>query len=85
MIVFTFTDKSLKIFIKLEKKTRERIAEKLEQLKSHLDIFSVFKTVTNLELATHRLRIGNYRLLLMQKSENEFLILKLGHRSEIYQ
>lgn len=85
MIVFTFTDKSLKIFIKLEKKTRERIAEKLNKLKSHSDIFSVLKTVTNLEPATHRLKIGNYRLLLMQKSENEFLILKLGHRSEIYQ
>ena len=84
MVIFTFTDKSYKTFLHLEKNIKERIAGKLTELKNHPDIFSVLKVVTNLEPATYRLRIGNYRMLIMQKSENTFSILKLGHRREIY-
>ncbi len=84
MILFSFTEKSLKTFNSLEMNLKKRVTQKLEQLKSHTHIFSLLEVVVDFEPATHRLRIGNYRLLIMQKSEDNFLILKIGHRREIY-
>lgn len=74
--------------MKLEKKDRERIIEKLKSLKEHPDILSILKKLVDFEPATHRLRIGSCRLILMlnkqNKSDFDFLVLDIGHRSEIY-
>lgn len=85
MNVFTFTKHALKQFENLDQKTQNRLQEKLLELKNHPNIFSVLLAVTNLEPATHRLRIGTHRLLLChEKGSSSFLVLKIGHRRDIY-
>ena len=75
-----------KIFLKLEHSVQDRILRKLKLLKqySEEDLKSVLVGLTNFEPATHRLRVGDYRLILQQKAEDKFLILDLGHRRDIY-
>lgn len=34
--------------------------------------------------ATHRFRIRDYRLILAHQSEDKYLVIDIGHRSEIY-
>jgi len=88
MTVFVFTKYSEKAFNKLPKNVKERILDKLRELKKHDDIFAVLKRLHNLEPASHRLRIGNYRLILELKSQKndktEFWVLDVGDRKDIY-
>lgn len=88
MITFIFGKESIKEFLELEQVTRERISNKLKVLKNHPNIFSILVKLEDLGLATHRLRIGNIRLILKLEKQSkecvEFFILKLGHRKEVY-
>lgn len=88
MVYFTFTKYSGKCFYKLPKSIQKRILDKLKSLKEHEDIFLVLKKLINFEPATHRLRVGNYRLILELKLQGEkkmeFLVLDVGHRKDIY-
>lgn len=90
MIVFYFTEKSIKTLRSLSLETRSRIEEKLTELKLHPNIFSLLVSVKNLPPVTHRLRVGSYRALieyLPQESTKalvKLLIHKIGHRRDIY-
>ncbi|PCI24822.1 hypothetical protein COB57_03570 [Candidatus Peregrinibacteria bacterium] len=87
MNIFIFTKLAEKKMQKLPKHIRIRIIEKLSGLKCHDDIFSVLKRLYNFLPATHRLRIGNYRLIVQNiSSENDgkFRILDVGHRKDVY-
>ena len=88
MIKFIFTEKVRKKFQKLEVSDQKRIFEKLSFLKEHPDIFSIVKHLEDLPPSTHRLRIGNFRLLLKvlenTKEQTTFRILKIGHRRDVY-
>lgn len=83
MYKFIFTKNSLKEFEKINTTDRERIIKKLTELKVVDNIYDFLKSLTNLEPATHRLRIWNYRLLI-SINEKDVFILKIGHRKEIY-
>jgi len=86
---FYFSKKAKKEFEKLQKDVQLRIMEKLKFLRTHKYAFQVLKTIKEMEPASHRLKVGNYRLLLefvnSTKERNEFDILKVGHRREIYE
>lgn len=88
MTTFAFTKYAKKRFFKLPSLTQKRISKKLSELKKHSDIFSLLKRLHHFEPATHRLRIGEYRLILeltkQEKSSVEFLVLDLGDRKAIY-
>lgn len=88
MHTFVFTKKAEKEFTKLSGEIRERILAKLKELKTHEAIFSVLKPLHHFEPATHRLRVGSYRLILALKSQEKeaylFWILDVGDRKEIY-
>ncbi|MBT4917193.1 hypothetical protein HON58_02025 [Candidatus Peregrinibacteria bacterium] len=88
MVIFVFTKKSEKCFLSLPVVVQERILVKLKALKKHDDIFSVLKKLHHLEPATHRLRIGGYRLILElnehKKGFIRFLVLDVGDRKDIY-
>lgn len=88
MVVFYFTEEAKKAFLKLPKVIQERITIKLKDLKLHNDILSVLKRLTNFESATHRLRIGMYRIILKLRNQAEdnfdFVIVDVGHRKDIY-
>lgn len=81
---FEFTHYSEKQFNALPQSVQIRILEKLKQLKNHPDFRSIAKTLVNLSPATHRIRIGKYRILLEKINEEKYLILKLAERSQIY-
>ncbi len=85
---FVFTEKVKATFSKLEQHEQNRIVEKLQFLKNHQNILSVIKHIKYMDPATHRLRIGQNRLLLQliqNDDENHlFRILKIGHRREVY-
>lgn len=88
MITFIFTKQAERAFTKLPKSVQDRCLEKLHELKTHSDIFVVLKQLTAVAPATHRLRIGNYRLILELRNRTkqgfEFWILDVGHRKDIY-
>ena len=88
MIKFIFSKEGKKLFIKLPEIVQKRIFFKITLLKEHSNIFSVTKRLENFAPATHRLRIGSYRVILElkkhSKTETKFLILSVMHRKEIY-
>ncbi len=77
----TFTDTSRKQFRKLEKDVQERIIKALERIRIRPESF-VKKLVGDLG---YRLRVGDYRIILdIKKSELIILVIKIGHRKNIY-
>jgi len=88
MNTFCFTKKAKKAFLKFPLLAQKCILKKLTELKKHEDILSALVRLHNFEPATHRLRVGRYRLIL-QLMEHEldhldFWVLDVGHRTEVY-
>jgi len=77
-----FAEKNLN---NLDKQSQQRVILKLKTLKSHPQIYTILKNVRNLYPASHRLRIGTYRILLQDLGKNKFRIIKINHRKNIYQ
>lgn len=76
MILFIFSQKAEKELLKLDKNTQKILLEKLSELKD-ADLFeSHIKPVQDLLPTTHRIRIGNYRLLI-EKNKDEVDILSI--------
>lgn len=88
MVIFVFSKFADKRLKKLGKSEEDRIISKLQELKQHPDVLSILKPLHNFEPATHRLRIGNYRLILQiingGANRTEFFVLDVGHRRDIY-
>ena len=77
----TFTDTSRKQFRKLEKGVQERIIKALERIRIRPESH-VKKLVGD---QGYRLRVGDYRIILdIEKSELIVLVIKIGHRKNIY-
>jgi len=77
----TFTDTSRRQFRKLEKDVQERIVKALERIRIRPESY-VKKLVGDLG---YRLRVGDYRVILdIYKSELIILVIKIGHRKNIY-
>ncbi len=79
---FHFSKKAEKQYKKLSIHTQETIKEKLLQIRKTWSWD--FKVVVNISPATHRLRIGEYRLILQKENNWDFLVLKIWHRKDIY-
>lgn len=88
MVVFRFTIHGKKALEDLPRDVQERVIEKLKVFKNHPDIFSLLGVLHEMEPATHRLRIGNYRIILSAISSGAgeiiFDVLDVGHRKNIY-
>jgi len=84
MTSFVFTEDAKQIFLKLEASIRQRIEEKLKELRGYHDERSI-SMLHDAAPATHRLRVGDYRLILMRKDNDSFFVIDVGHRSKIYQ
>ncbi len=66
---------------KLNKKDRERIIKALEKLRFRPDSF--LKKLVGKD--NYRLRVGNYRLIIdLKRNKLIVLVLKIGHRKNIY-
>ncbi|MEK7539889.1 MAG: type II toxin-antitoxin system RelE/ParE family toxin [Patescibacteria group bacterium] len=88
MVSFVFTKFAEKRFSRVSPEIQQRILSKLKKLKTHPDILAVLKPLHKFKPATHRLRIGDFRLILQlsinQAGEKELLVLDVGHRREVY-
>ena len=81
MYEIIFTDKSKKQFLKLDHNIQERIGSVLERIKIRPEHF-VERLVGE---PGYKLRVGDYRLILdIDKNQLIILILKIGHRKNIY-
>lgn len=82
-LVFTFTEKALRQFRDLTSDLRLRIGEKLKFWQAEENILSFGKPTPLLKNATHRFRVGNYRVL-CKLQKGELIILKVGPRDKVY-
>jgi len=76
-----FSDLSLKQLKKLDKGIQERIIKALERIKIRPEAY-VIKLVGD---PGYRLRVGDYRIIMdIESKVLRILILKIGHRKNIY-
>jgi mRNA interferase RelE/StbE len=70
-----------KQFSKLDKSTKKRIIDKIDSIQNN-----PFQYVTRLVgFNAYKLRVGNYRIILgIEKKNLVILVLKVGHRKNIY-
>ena len=78
-----FSEKASKEFKKLDKQLQKRIGEKLLEYAASENL-SEAKKLTNSNLGQWRYRIGDYRVI-FDLSGKEIQVLKIAHRSEVYE
>ena len=83
MYKFIFTKKSQKEFEKLNTLDQNKIKDKLLFFKKVDNIFDYIKPLNNLLPSTHRIRISNYRLLVII-NDYDIIVTKVWHRRDIY-
>lgn len=78
------SSRAQKDFKKLDPKVRERITKAILSLETNR-YPQQFKALVGHEIAHFRLRIGDYRILYDMYTEDQtVLILRIGHRKDIY-
>lgn len=75
------TKKAVSDIKKLDSVVKKRIAKKLVLLKNYP--IKLSKKLINSKLGDFRYRVGDYRII-FEINKNKILILKVGHRREIY-
>lgn len=82
MYTLEFSDLARKQLLKLPKETQKRIIAVLERIRIRPEAY-VTKLVGD---PGYRLRVGDYRVIIdIQKDTLFILVLKVGHRKNIYQ
>ena len=77
-----FSDNALTQLKKLEHSIQERIIKSLERIRIRPEAY-ITKLVGD---PGYRLRVGDYRVIMdIDKETLHFLIIKIGHRRNIYQ
>lgn len=78
------TSKAQKDIKKLDPSVRERIIKAIFKLKTNRHP-QQFKPIVGREIAQFRIRVGDYRVLYdLYDKDTVVLILRVGHRKEIY-
>ncbi|MFH1452094.1 MAG: type II toxin-antitoxin system RelE/ParE family toxin [archaeon] len=77
-----FEKKALSYLNKLDKQTKSRIWDKLQECK--LDPFRFLKPLS--QIRGFKLRVGDYRVIIDVREEIRILeVIKIGHRKNIYE
>lgn len=76
-----YTKRALKDIRKLDSRSKTRIKNALEIYS--LNPYSHLERLTNYIIGNYRFRIGNYRII-FDINEDEIVVLRVGHRKEIY-
>lgn len=76
-----YTKSSLKDIQKLEKIIKKKLKKKLELLATNPLYYS--KKLIHSDLGTYRYRVGNHRVI-FDLDKNKIIVLRVGHRKEIY-
>lgn len=80
---FTFTESAKRDTEKLPKKVRRGLGEKLLYWQSSENPLIHAKPLTQHAEATHRFRVGAYRVIVKQIA-SELRILRIRHRKDVY-
>ncbi|MBU0974993.1 type II toxin-antitoxin system RelE/ParE family toxin [Patescibacteria group bacterium] len=76
-----YTSSSVKDIKKLDRITKKRLKKKLELLAANPLHYS--KKLIHSDLGTYRYRVGNHRVI-FDLEKNNIIVLRIGHRREIY-
>ncbi|MBI2550746.1 type II toxin-antitoxin system RelE/ParE family toxin [Candidatus Uhrbacteria bacterium] len=77
--------KAEKQLLSLDPTMQKRIAEKLAWLGSLEDPSNVLKFLNNKRLGDARLRVGEFRLVLvLDGTSKKITVIRIGHRSDVY-
>ena len=76
-----YTHRAIKDIDGLETNAKQRIGKTL--LRYEKDPYKHAEKLTDSKLGTYRFRIGDYRVI-FDIEGNEIVILRVGHRSEVY-
>lgn len=76
-----YTHRAVKDIKKLDKETKDRIGTTLFRFKDNP--LKHARKLTHSSLGSYRFRIGNYRVI-FDIEEDDIVILRVGHRKEIY-
>lgn len=81
MFDLVFTDKALKQLQKFERDAKERIINAIERIRIRPEAY-LLRLVGQ---EGYRLRVGDYRVIIdLDYIKNRIVILKIGHRKDIY-
>ena len=83
MIAYDFTNHAEKSFLKLPRDIQKRIIQKLESYLQSPNPLIFAKRLAGTMQPCYRFQIGDYRVIFDWEPE-KILILKVGHRREIY-
>ncbi len=83
MYTFVFTKLTQKLWSKLDNTVQTRIVEKLKYLKTVENINLYLKVIKGSQEATHRARVGDYRIILKREG-NTFYMIDIDKRKDVY-
>ena len=83
MFKIEFTPQGERDLKKLPKDIQERIIRKLQFFAQHENPLAFSKPLVNLPPATHRFRVGDYRITFYIFSKTIY-VTRIGHRREVY-
>lgn len=80
---YQLKSKARKDIKKLSPEVAKRIIKKLDYFVSLANPLDFAESLINFEIGQYRFRIGDYRII-FDVEEDKIIILKIGHRREIY-
>jgi mRNA-degrading endonuclease RelE of RelBE toxin-antitoxin system len=81
---FVFSESAKKDLEKLPKIFQSRLKAKLLYWQSTENPLEFATQLVKYVGATHRFRVGAYRLIVLSKPEGKILILRIRHRKDVY-
>ena len=81
MYEIVLTRRALKDLKALDASLKKRIGKQLQ--KAAADPLALSRKLTNPQIGTYRLRVGDYRVI-FDLQDHQMVILRVGHRREIY-
>ena len=83
MYELVYSPTALKTLEKLDKNVQERIVSALERLRIRPESCDIKRLVG---MPGYRFRVGDYRVIFdIDKNELKILVLKVGHRKNVYE
>ena len=76
-----YTQRAIRDIEKLDPKIKKRLGKVLLRYKE--EPLRCAEKLTDSKIGNYRFRIGNYRVI-FDIEENEIVVLRIGHRKEIY-
>lgn len=84
MLELVYTPHAVRDIKKLDSIVLKKLRKALQKLQT--DPLGLSKKLASFELGDYRYRFGNYRIIFdLDKAKKRIVILKIGHRREVYQ